>query len=188
MRFTLTREFYIPKGSIKVADKHSDAVAYIYTTENGKPAMRVFYGKQSKPVARFFYNTEEARNDAVRFYFKSRQASLKLKEEIRAARKAKGRKTEVGTLYYTSWGYEQTNIDWYEVVELVGKTSARVRRVAAMDASTGNEPWMTGKSVPAAGQYIGPAVLVRVTGDSFKVGGHYASRWDGTPKTWTAYA
>lgn len=184
----LTREFFIPKGALKIADKNSDAVAYLYTTSTGKPAMRVFYGKQTKPVAAFYYNMEEARADAVRAYFKRRQAWQAKKDERRAARKAEGRKVELGGLYYTSWGYDQTNVNWYEIVELVGKTSARVRPVAAIDASQGNEPWMTGKAIPAAGQYTGPAVLVRVTGDSFKVNGHYAHRWSGRPVGWTAYA
>lgn len=48
----MTREFYIPKGAVKVADKQSDAVAYLYSTPAGQPAVRVFYGKQSKPVGR----------------------------------------------------------------------------------------------------------------------------------------
>lgn len=35
----------------------------------------------------------------------------------------------VGDIFYASWGYEQTNADFFQVVELVGKTSVRVREV-----------------------------------------------------------
>ena len=35
----------------------------------------------------------------------------------------------VGDLFYSSWGYEQTNVDFFQVVELVGKSSVRVRQV-----------------------------------------------------------
>jgi hypothetical protein len=37
MSFTLTREFYIPKGAVEVADVRSDAVASIHV---GKGALR----------------------------------------------------------------------------------------------------------------------------------------------------
>lgn len=188
MRVTIPREYHIPKNSIKVAHKHSDAVAYLFTTHRGQPAMCVFYGKQSKPVARYSYANEAARAQRLENYFKHRQDWLTKKAEQRAERNNKPRKTEVGAVYYTSWGYEQTNIDWYEVVELVGKTSARVRKIGAIDASQGGEPYMTGKCVPDVGNYTrGEAKLVRVRGDSFKIDGHYASRWDGRPKNWTAY-
>lgn len=185
---TMPRDFYIPQSAIKVSDKRSDAVAYLYATPRGEPCMMVFYGRQSKPVARFKYLSEAKRADAVAAYFKRRQEVAGWKADRRAAKAAQVRKVEVGGLYYTSWGYDQTNIDFYEVVELVGQKSALVRRVACVDTSTGNEPWMTGKSIPAAGQYMGEAKLVRVTGDTFKVDRHYASRWSGRPVNWTDYA
>lgn len=36
---------------------------------------------------------------------------------------------KVGDLFYASWGYEQTNYDFFQVVALVGETSVRVREV-----------------------------------------------------------
>lgn len=187
-RFSPTRDFFIPKGALKVADKLSDAVAYLYTTTSGKPAAMVFYGKQSKPAAHYSYASEAKRAERVAAYFSHRQQIVSYKATRRAERSAKPRMVEVGALYYTSWGYDQTNIDFYEVVELVGTKSAKVRKISGMDASNGNEPWMTGKAIPAAGQFKGEAQLVRVTGDAFKVDGNYAHRWDGRPVNWTAYA
>ena len=35
----------------------------------------------------------------------------------------------VGDLFYTSWGYEQTNVDFFQVIEIVGSSSVRVREV-----------------------------------------------------------
>ena len=37
---------------------------------------------------------------------------------------------KVGDLFSASWGWEQTNVDFFQVVALVGKTSVRVRQVA----------------------------------------------------------
>lgn len=36
---------------------------------------------------------------------------------------------QVGDIFSSSWGYEQTNVDFYQVIELVGETSVRVREV-----------------------------------------------------------
>ncbi len=36
---------------------------------------------------------------------------------------------KVGDLFCASWGYEQTNVDFFQVIALVGETSVRVREV-----------------------------------------------------------
>lgn len=36
---------------------------------------------------------------------------------------------KVGDLFHSSWGYDQTNNDYFQVVALVGKSSVRVREV-----------------------------------------------------------
>ena len=38
---------------------------------------------------------------------------------------------KVGDVFYNSWGYEQTNIDFYEVVKLRGKTQIVLRAIAS---------------------------------------------------------
>ena len=64
MRFHRTiASRFVPKGSIKVADKLSDAIAYVYVSRNGKPAAVVYYGKQSSAFLNCYYGTEAARVD-----------------------------------------------------------------------------------------------------------------------------
>lgn len=48
------------------------------------------------------------------------------------APKASGNKygVKVGDFFSASWGYEQTNVDYFQVVALVGASSVRVREVA----------------------------------------------------------
>jgi hypothetical protein len=89
MRFNLTRDFYIPKGSRKVAHKHSDAVAYVYNNASGKPCAAIFFGKQAKPVAQFRYRDEGERERSVTDYFQRRQDH--------AQRVAEARKSPPGT-------------------------------------------------------------------------------------------
>lgn len=52
----------------------------------------------------------------------------------------------VGDLFYASWGYEQTNIDFWQVVELKGKETAIIRAICSeLVQATG---YMTGTVRP----------------------------------------
>lgn len=55
-------------------------------------------------------------------------------EKAPATAKAKKEKknkfgVKVGDFFSASWGYDQTNVDYFQVIELVGETSVRVREV-----------------------------------------------------------
>ena len=72
------------------------------------------------------------------WYAKQNAQRLELAEILAAGNEApKAKKAEkqnkfgvkVGDLFRTSWGYEQTNNDFFQVVELVGSMSVRVREV-----------------------------------------------------------
>jgi hypothetical protein len=94
-KFHTPRESIIPKVARKVSDKLSDAVAYLYpsdtTRSRGKPAMLVFYGQQSKPIARFYYETEAQREAEVKKYFDiRRQYTARNAERQAALAKARG--------------------------------------------------------------------------------------------------
>lgn len=101
-----SRQF--PPGAMKVSDKLSDAIAYLYTDANGRPCMRVFYGKQSKPVARYWYRTDTARELAVKEYFEARRPYWAAK----AKRKTFENPYKVGDIFKAAWGYDQTNVNY----------------------------------------------------------------------------
>jgi len=153
------RAFYIKKGAVKVADKLSDAVAYVSQKEaviNMKTAMRfyatIFYGKQTKPVANYYYNTAERRDKAVKEYFEGRQKSQAFKTAAREARKAWVPTYKVGDIFYTSWGYDQTNVEWFQIVEIKGK-HAVLREIAGEYKATG---WAMGNTTPLPGEFLKP--------------------------------
>ena len=55
---------------------------------------------------------------------------------------------KIGDIFKAVWGYDQTNVDYYEVVKLVGKTMVEVMPIGAKVEETGN---MSGKSWPVPG-------------------------------------
>jgi len=73
-------------------------------------------------------------------------------ETHHSAVERQGHNLKVGDVLYSSWGYEQTNIDYYQVVALIGKTMVSVRKIACEREQT---EWEQGRSVPAVNQFIG---------------------------------
>ena len=66
------------------------------------------------------YSTEEAVRAAIE--------GNPIKETAKAEKKNKYG-VKVGDIFSASWGYEQTNVDFFQVIALVGETSVRVREV-----------------------------------------------------------
>lgn len=190
MRFAPSRDFYIPKGSVKIADKASDGVVYIYTSHKDKPAAIAFHGKAQKPDWHHSFANDEARERKIRDHFEGRRRWAEWQQERRDERK-KPHGFEVGHLLYASWGYEQTNIDFYQVTKIIGAHMVEVREVAQISADKGDEPWMTGKVVPKLDAFTGKPMRRRVNGRSKSVridNVRTAFLWDGRPLNWTGYA
>lgn len=171
MRFPHDRKFYVPAGAIRVADRASTAVAHIYTTGRGTPAAVVFSGKAQKPTWHYTFRNEAARESRVRGFFEAVQRAEQHRADRRAERKAWVHPYKIGDVFSTCWGYEQTNREYYEVVEVRGKHLI-VREIGCGYVET---QWGAGKSVPLPGQYIGEPFRVLAQQRGFKVDHTWAS-------------
>ena len=69
-----------------------------------------------------------------------------------AAKRAGGHKLQAGDVLRCSWGYDQTNIDYYEVTRLIGRRMVEIRKIGAESIESGS---MTGECVPRPGHYVG---------------------------------
>lgn len=182
MRRTVTRDFFIPAGALVVRDKASSAVCYIYADTLGRPCAMGFAGRRQKPDFRVRYLTPERREAAVRQYF----AGVQSIEASRKQRQERPRKLQVGHVLYASWGYEQTNIDWYQVTDLVGDTMVELRKIAGQ--VTDYDARDQGRVVPQIDAFTGEPIRRRAKGDGVKIDDvRWASLWDGRPKSWSSY-
>lgn len=105
-----------------------------------------------------------------------------------------------GDILYSSWGYDQTNIDFYEVKQATG-AMVTLQKLAAETETTG---FMSGKTKPVLGkpavEYPGQEpVPVKPIKRKVHKGGHagefvkiesyaYAWPWNGEPKGCSWYA
>lgn len=93
---------------------------------------------------------------------------------------------KVGDIFYSSWGYDQTNIDFYEVVGLTG-ASVKIRPI---DKQTVGNPYAPQvQVVPIPGAYIGDVVMTKRIKDGYQgrpaisISSYQGAwLWDGTPK------
>jgi len=113
---------------------------------------------------------------------------------VQAERKAWQPDFQVGDIFGTCWGYDQTNVEFYELVAIKGKTGTL--REIAQERTT--EAWETGKTIPLPGKYIGEPFQKRAQQGGFKIS---KSQWASKesyelkggvrvykPRHWSAYA
>ena len=168
----------IPPGAVKVADKASDAIAYLYI-RNGAPCAIGYHAKAAKPDWCYRFRSEAERERTIKTHFEGRRAQAQFRAEQRA-KDTKPHKLQIGHLLESSWGYDQTNVEFWEVTAIVGAHTVEIREVAqvAMDHSAGDQ-WRT---VPKPGEFVGEPQRVRVRQNTVRV--HDCARaylWDGRP-------
>jgi len=91
----------------------------------------------------------------------------------------------VGDILCNTWGWEQTNVDWWQVVA-VGAKTIKIQRIRGKTTET--YP-MQGDSVPLRNEFVTGAKLKRV-GEDGTVTSRFGvfRKWDGKAVAWSAYA
>lgn len=110
---------HIPQNSIEIIE--GKATIYLYTNRNGKPCAIAYYGNSGKPVFNYSFPNDEG---MIKFIEEKLEA-WRESENIRAAWKAEkqgNHSLRVGDILVASWGYEQTNVDFFQVTAVTDKT------------------------------------------------------------------
>lgn len=156
-----------------------------------RPIYALWIGKSAKPSV--YYSARSAEDAAKRLqeHWKNaeegllRRAKGKAEDaEKRAALKASDHWT-AGDVIVNSWGYDQTNVDFYQVTKVDAK-SIIIRAIGGKAKETG---FMSGICQPDRYNYTGEEMrkpldcLGRI---SFRHGG--SSKWDGKPQGYSNYA
>jgi hypothetical protein len=147
------------------------------------------------------YHADEA---AVLRYLLATRAAIDAKKEATAQKQATRRQSTAqgvaecpiteGTVLYASWGYEQTNINYWQVTRRMKGGVIEVRPIAADSRETGS---MVGECMPRRDVFTGPAERHRIGCYGAPGAWNYyvswkslASMyiWNGEKNHWTAYA
>ena len=174
--------------NVQVEDYPEAEVTAIYYDLNTLPIAAIFFGKRTKAESHTRFQTAARRDEFVAASVQTHRNWLKAKADYKAKQKAENvRKLVVGDILVSSWGYEQTNIDYYQVTKLVGKASVEITPIGQRRKETA---FMQGTCEPKPSNFIGEPIRKRVQGsDHVKITSYsYAWKWDGRPRHWSSYA
>ena len=173
---------------------HGELNIFLATKEsNGTPyfTLRIFKGRAiKKAICYYRYPTEARRDAAMAEHIKSEDLRLAFKAERKAEKQNIVNGLKVGDILHYSWGYEQTNCDFFQVVEVLPK-SVKIREIGSKMVEGGGGSSMSCHSVPVPDSFPANApVMLKKLGDSTGVGmpHGYARLWDGKPKYESWYA
>lgn len=164
MRQQHQRAHFVPAGAIRVLDRQSSACAYVYTSRSGRPGAIVFQGKAQKPAWHYTFTSELAREQRVGAFFAGVRAVEQRRRDRSTERKAWANPYKPGDIFSTCWGYDQTNREYYQCVEVRGKHLI-VREIGAGYVET---QWLAGISTPLPGKFIGEPVRVLAQPGGFR--------------------
>jgi len=118
----MTHTRYFPKGAIKVIPKNMDVEIglYDYQTKNGKNyfGFIAYSGKRGKHDLYEAHTSATRRDERIKEYFANIEKSKQWKSDRAEKRILKSNPLKVGDILYTSWGYDQTNVDFFQVLEV----------------------------------------------------------------------
>lgn len=111
-RFYTSR--WVPEGSTELQAPEAGAVCYFYMCGT-RPSAIGYSGKRNKPDFHASFRTEKQRLDYANNWRQNLADTLRRKVEAKA-RNMQGHGIEPGAIFNFSWGWEQTNQDFYQVI------------------------------------------------------------------------
>ena len=95
------------------------------------------------------------------------------------------RSLRVGDILYSSWGWEQTNIDFYQVIAIRG-SAVDLRQ---LDQRTTEDGYMCGTTVPLPDVFKGKTHTHRLSKNYIRIDSYRTAwKWDGQPLRCSWYA
>lgn len=162
VRYKPTREFFIPKTYQLIArdDAHGFECWGIIDNEPGRRTVAIaFGGKRNKPDWHYRFQDEARLRAKIDETLRGYAQSAQIKAERKAKRNAP-HDVKVGDVFKASWGYDQTNIDFYECTRVISASTIEIRPIAQDSEETMS---MQGECVPMRGAYIGEPMRKRVS-------------------------
>lgn len=139
--------------SLHFVDEALGIEVYCWAEDYGY-MVKAFGGKRTKPDIYYRYRLTDAgkaqRDECAAKFIKDHQARAERKAKDKAERQAWQHDCKVGDVFKCSWGYDQTNIDYYQVTRLIGKHMVEVREICSQSDLTG---FLQGECVPMPGNF-----------------------------------
>lgn len=142
---------YIPQDSTKLDAPEADLIVYLYKID-GKPCAIGYGGTRSKADFHNVYQSEELRlkriNDLRQSYAKAEESKRQMKTQ-----RSQPHDLKPGAIFVFSWGYGQTNVNFYQVVSTTPHT-VNVREIAQESVEDGGYGSMSDHRIAMPDQFL----------------------------------
>lgn len=127
----IKKERYVPSGMVEFKPEIGDyPIGMFQCFVNLEEKTAIFYiGKQGKHSWYNRFKTEENMKQKIKASISSLMTYEEYKEKRKETRKEFVHSLKVGDILESSWGYDQTNISFYQVTKLVGTKSVEIREI-----------------------------------------------------------
>lgn len=147
-------------ASEKIVSPDYSCVAYVYDLA-GSPCAIGFTGRAKKPAFHLRYRSLERRDEHLAEWM---NRMMRRKGE---RRKLAPRALLAGDVLRASWGYDQTNVNYYMVTKLVGKASVELVEIGQQSEAC--DGWMQGKCIPDKSCILSEPFVKRAQGEAVRV-------------------
>ena len=177
----------IPKHNRIIEEKDCKIIIYV---DDKTLSAKCFIKKQVKPKFYIKFQTKESIKQYIDEFIHSEKAyflqTKKFKEEQAEKTKALIKNIKVDDIFKCSWGYDQTNNDYYQVVK-VNKKTATFRQIRSTKRWTHS---MSGSERPDWNDFIETAEpFTKVIKARIKLNSYSSmTKWDGEENYFSEYA
>lgn len=150
---------FVPEGYVLLAQDEALGIEVFGDPERN--VARGFSGRRNRADFAYRFNNAERMNAYIAEYVAGIVAQRDRVAQRRAERVAANRNAavNVGDIFQAMWGYDQTNIDYYQVVAVSGQMM-QVREISQMREGNGYAD--QGVCAPAPNRFVGEARRVRI--------------------------
>lgn len=134
MESTINKDRWVPSSLNQHIVNEEGKCEIFFSDEivGGRFYAIAYMGKGGKPAWNYSFKTKERMMEYIENYITERKV-MEMSKKVRQEEKKKRNSevtVKVGDLFHYSWGYDQTQAEFYQVVEVKGKT-ATLRRISA---------------------------------------------------------
>ena len=177
---------YFTKKSESVEKYKDQILIFKYSNPQNLPCVAIFCKRDKKPSYHYSFNNELQRDEFILQRKKSADNDAERAEIMNKKAIEETEKMTVGTILYSDWGYEQTNIDFYVIVERSG-VSVTLQEIGGIRKYSSD---MSGTVTPDIDKKIGEPFKKRINkyGCISLESYSRAYIYDGEPKYFSTYA
>lgn len=154
-------KFYVPEGYKTYTPDITGYSKGLFTcfVNLAQPYRAIFYiRKRSKPNWHYTFTSLEDMKKKINESISRIMYWEDMKQQRRQSRLQEVKKVKVGQLYSYSWGYEQTNVEFYQVIERIGK-QFKMRQISRRCVESNGLSSMASYVVPIRDNFIGEPIL-----------------------------